>query len=409
MGAVMLGRYTRVRWRSVTPVTVAQLEGKGTSVFATALLEDAEEMWGLAPGQASLLTGCNVEEVVDRERDGIIPLPHQPDIISNIALTHGDQLLVSVEHSGSMWSALRRTRLIKSDELTFRWSAVHLPGAGKLVMGQPRHAERSFALVAPVPLYPPVQAGLGQNGALLTTPFQSEIGTEEKAPPADSASLRDYLDGICHQVCTSYRYGLLTNGKMRWLSLAPDDRFTSATPTTALFRARLALFKRELATRGIYYDDDANETGYELRFAIEDGDVPSSFHEPEAPLAYTVSGEGLPEDDKREQARQLYDPENDWETGQVYAVNYPSLPARIDVRYTDLVYYTSQHTKIDGVAVNRSWASAHLKCAGLMAGLGDRASAHLSLTDADLKRLEGVTTAVPLCWNPVDAADRIQR
>jgi len=409
MGVVMLGRYTRVQWCPASPLMIGQLEAEATSLTATVLLEGAKEAWGLAPGQPSLLTGYDVKRSDGWEKDRTVLLPDQPDITSTIALPRDGRWLVGVEHSGSMWAALRGVRVIEGSEIYLDWKEVDLPGAGPLMLGLPRRKKESLKLIAPPPRVGALPARLDRNGMLLTMPFKPEKDEENDVPPLKADQLEHYLDGICHSVTPCYRYGLLENGVMRWLNLEPRARPVTATPITAQFRTRLALFGRELSARGIYFEDDADETGCELRFAIEDGAVPSSFHEPDAVLAYTVSGEGGPEDDKREQARQIYDPENDWETGQFYAINFPSMPARVEVKSTDLAYYTSEYTMIAGLIVDDTWAKSHLDVAGQIAGLDSGASTRPALAAVDLKRLEGAAKPLPISWNAVDAADRVQR
>lgn len=410
MGAVILGRYTRVRWCRVSPAILAQLEGDVNSLIPAALLEGAQETWGLAPGQPSLLTGYDIERSDGWNRDKIRLFPNRPEISSSIALPREGQWLLGVEHSASMWSTLRGVKAVDRSEICIDWNAVDLPGAGQLTLGLPRRRHEPFILVAPPPRGSMYPARLDRDGVLLTAPFRPEKGPDDEAPPTDADQLDHYLDGICHRVTPRYRYGLLENGSMCWLNIKPGSRQVTATPMTRHFRNRLGLLRRELAARGIYYKDDATETGSELRFAIQDGAAPgSSFYEPDAALAYTVSGEDAPSDDKLEQARALYDPENDWETGQFYAIDYPAMPARVDVRDTSLVFHTSEYTKIGGVAVNDAWAAAHLESAGLAAGLDAGASDHPSLTAADVAHLQGATEPQPIGWNAVDAADRVQR
>ena len=403
MGVVVLGRYTRVRWRLAEPDVLAEVEAPGTTALgAAALLDGAEEVWGIASGQPVLFSGTDVVSEV-------IALPKQPHVNQILAPPQEGTWLVGVEHSGSMWAALRELGQMEASELEIDWRALDLPGAGPLVIGRLLRGAEAFKLVAPPPLGGAFPARLDRDGVLLTAPFRPEKGKEDEAPPIQQDRIAWYLDGVCRHVTSRYRYGILADGAMRWLRIRPRVRPPTSTPTTALFRARLALFGRELAARGIYYQDDADETGYELRFAIEDGAVPSSFHEPEAALAYTVSGQGEPEDDKREQARQLYDPEDDWETGQFYAIDYTSMPARADVKDTRLVFYTSDYTKIDGTVVSDAWAEAHLDAAGVAAGLDGGASNCPSLSPADLQRLTDASEAPPTGWNVVEAADRVQR
>ena len=265
---------------------LATLEATGAnSLGASALLDGAEEAWGLGPCQPVLLTGSDVKE------DRILNLPEQPVVANHIRLAREGTWLVSVEHSGSMWAALCEVENVACDQIDFGWSAVDLPGADPITLGHPRHAQEPFSLIAPPPRDGAFPARLGRGGVLLTAPFRLEKGQRDSALPKEADRLNDYLDFICDHVTPCYRYGLLVNGVMRWLDVEPGFRSVTATPTTALFRERLALLGRELAARGIYYEDDAQETGYELRHAIEDSASPSSFYEPNATLAFTVSGE----------------------------------------------------------------------------------------------------------------------
>ena len=410
MGAVILGRYTRLRWLPASSESIAELERlDANSVTAAAQFYGAEEVWGLTPDQPVLLTGSGFSSPASQEQNRIAACPAQPVVTNTIALPQQDQWLVSIEHSGSMWAALRNVRDVEWDEISLDWSAVELPGADKLIIGRPLRGSQPFDLVAPPAREAASSALLDLDGGLLIAPLRSEKGADDHAPPEEPEKLMLFLDGICHQVTPCFRYGLLVRGVIRWLDIKPGVRPATATPITTRFRKRLALFKRELAARGIYYEDDANETGYELRFAVEDGAAPPSFHEVDAPLAYTVSGEGAPEDDKREQARKLYDPENDWETGQSYAIDYSAMPARVDVSGTDLVFYTSEFTTVDGMPVNDAWAEAHLEYAGLAAGLDVGASSYPALMMADRARVEGATGPLPVYGSIVDSADRVQR
>jgi hypothetical protein len=410
MGAVILGRYTRLRWLPAWSASIAELEQPdANSLTAAAQFHGAEEVWGLTPDQPVLLTGSGIISHAGQEQNRIAALPAQPVVTKTIALPQHGEWLVSIEHSGSMWAALRNVRDVEWDEISFDWSAVELPGSNKLIVGRPARGCQPFDLVAPPALGTALPALLDQDGALLTAPLRCEKGAGDHAPPEEPGQLLSFLDGICHQVTPCYRYGLLVHGVIRWLDIKPGVRPATATPITTLLRKRLAVFGRELAARGIYYEDDASETGYELRFAVEDGAVPPSFYEADAALAFTVSGEGAPEDDKREQARQLYDPEDDWETGQSYAIDYPAMPARVDVSGTDLVFYTSEFTTVDGMPVNDAWAEAHLEYAGLAAGLDVGASSYPALMTADRARVEGATGPLPLYGSTVDAADRVQR
>jgi hypothetical protein len=410
MGAVILGRYTRLRWLPASSGSITELEQPdANSVTAAAQFHGAEEVWGLTPDQPVLLTGAGISSPAGQEQNRIAALPAQPVVTNTIAMPQHGEWLVSIEHSGSMWAALRDVRNVEWDEVSLDWSAVELPGANKLIVGRPLRGCQPFNLVAPPARGRALPALLDQDGVLLTAPLRSEKGSDDQGPPEEPEQLLSFLDGICHRVSPCYRYGLLVRGAIRWFDIKPSVRPATATPTTTLLRNRLAVFKRELAARGIYYEDDASETGYELRFAVEDGAVPLSFYEADAALAFTVSGEGAPEDDKREQARQLYDPENDWETGQFYAIDYPVMPASVDVNGTDLVFYTSEFTTVDGMPVNDAWAEAHLEYAGLAAGLDVGASSYPALMMADRARLKGATEPLPLYGSIVDSADRIQR
>lgn len=410
MGAVILGRYTRLRWLPASSESIAELEQPyANSVTAAAHFHGAEEVWGLTPDQHVLLTGSDFNSPISQDQDRIKAFPEQPVITNTIALPQHGQWLVSIEHSGSMWAALRNVRDVEWSEISLDWSAVELPAANKLIFGRPLRGCQPFDLVAPPARETASPALLDLDGGLLTAPLRSEKGADDHAPPEEPEKLMLFLDGICHQVTPCYRYGLLVRGVIRWLDIKPGVRPTTATPITTRFRERLAVFKRELAARGIYYEDDASETGYELRFAVEDGVAPPSFHEVDAPLAFTVSGEGAPEDDKREQARQLYDPEDDWETGQFYAIDYPAMPARVDVSRTELVFYTSEFTTVDGMPVNDAWAEEHLEYAGLAAGLEVGASSYSALMMADRSRVEAATGPLPVYGSVVDSADRVQR
>ena len=410
MGAVILGRYTRIRWLPASSESIAELEQpNANSVTAAAQFHGAEEVWGLTPDQPVLLTGSGFSSPASQEQNRIAAFPAQPVITNTIALPQHGQWLVSIEHSGSMWAALHNVQDVEWDEISLDWSAVELPGANKLIVARPSRGCQPFDLVAPPVRGTALPALLDQNGVLLTAPLRSENGPDAHVPPEEPEQLMAFLNGVCHQVTPCYRYGLLVRGVIRWLDIKPGVRPVTATPITTLFRKRLAVFRGELAARGIYYEDDASETGYELRFAVEDGAVPPSFYEADAALAFTVSGEGAPEDDKREQARQLYDPEDDWETGQSYAIDYPAMPARVDVSGTDLVVYTSEFTTVDGMPVNDAWAEAHLEYAGLAAGLNVGASSYPALSTADRARVEGATEPLPIYGSVVDSADRVQR
>lgn len=307
-----------------------------------------------------------------------------------------------------MWARLSQDQVQIESKVAFEWTALHVPGAGDLRLAHPRCGNIAFSLMAPPPFGGTFPARVSKDGILLTTPFGLDSGHDDEDPPSDADQLTRFLDGICHRVTPRFRYGLLTDGIMRWLDHKPSTCIVTATPTTYLLRHRLSLFKRELASRGIYYEDDGTEIGYELRFAIEDGQVPNSFHEPNAALAYTVSGQGEPEEDKQTQACELYDPEEDWETGRSYAVDYPTMPARIDVIGADLVFHTSEYTNVDGIVVDNDWAKAHIECAGVAAGLDIGASSFPALSAADRAGLNKTEAMLTVNGNAVDAADRVQ-
>jgi hypothetical protein len=45
------------------------------------------------------------------------------------------------------------------------------------------------------------------------------------------------------------------------------------------------------------------------------------------------------------------------------------MSARVDVKDTRLIFYTSEYTNIGGMVVDDAWAEAHLENAGFAAGL----------------------------------------
>lgn len=234
MGVVVLGRYTRIRWRRASPEMVADLEApSATSLNALQLLDEAEEVWGIAPGQPVLFSGSNATSEV-------LVLPERPDVAQQLSLPQSGTWLIGVENSGSMWAALRGVDHMNALQLRITWRVLLLPGAGSLVMGRLGHEDEAFQLMAPPPRDGAFPARLDQDGVLVTNPFRPESGKDDDAPPVEADRLRHYLDGICHQVRPLYRYGVIADGVVHWLHLQPHVQRVTTTPTTALFRARLA-------------------------------------------------------------------------------------------------------------------------------------------------------------------------
>jgi hypothetical protein len=179
MGAVILGRYTRLRWLPASSESTAELERlDANSVTAEAQFHGAEEVWGLTPDQPVLLTGSEFSSPASQEQNRIAACPAQPVVTNTIALPKHGQWLVSVEHSGSMWAALRNVRDVEWSEISLDWSAVELPGADKLIVGRPLRGSQPFDLVAPPARETASPALLDLDGELLTAPLRSEKGAD---------------------------------------------------------------------------------------------------------------------------------------------------------------------------------------------------------------------------------------
>lgn len=455
MGAIVRGEFVRIRWRVLDAAAVAALERPDFTLRdVTALMEGQPTIWGLVTGQEVTLSGKDLREralppemraeliriqaIVDEAHAAAVaawprnredderawePFPAKDDQRHLLTADERDELdaaegwdtpfetsaaladdaatqtwegpgpgrwLVIVQNAGHCWAALRGVEQVVASKIRFDLTRIALPGAEPITLAAPRYEDRSFDLIYPPSECRERQAVVDRRQGLTTQPFTPSKGPETLG------------NGPI------YRVGLLDGDGMRWLDVSPGDYSVTATPTTALLRNRLELFRRELASRGIYYEDDAQETGYELRWALPDGVVPFDFHEPHAPSAYTVSGEGRPEDDKYEQITRLYDPEGDqedlnWSTD----FGTPRMPAKVDVPATRLLYSISG--AVAGIVVGEEWTAAHLDVSGVAAGFNNGASTEPSLTAVDRDRAASVTEPPPIGWNAVDAADRVQR
>lgn len=456
MGVIVSGEFVRIRWRMLDDAGIAALERPDVTLHTiAALIEDQPSIWGLVAGQEVTLSGKDLREqalspekradlariqarvdeahaaavaawprnIEDDDREWE-PFPDKNDQLHLLAAEERETLdaakgwdtrfetavelpdgsaartwtgpgpgrwLILVENAAHCWAALRGVEQVVASAIDFNWTRVTLPGVEQILLAAPVHQGRSFDLIYPPSERRERQAALDRRGDLKTLPFHpSKGGADVKVSPV-------------------YRIGLLDHGVSRWLDVKPGDYSVTATPITALLRHRLKLFQRELASSGIYYQDDAEETGYELRWAIEDGAIPSNFHEPDAVEAYTVSGQNAPEEDKRDQAIQLYDPDEDREElDWLRELGTFRMPARIDVTGAELSFHAWELTKINGVMLGDEWVEAHLVQAALAAGLDGRFPSAPSLTPADCARAAG-SLAPPVDWNAVDAADRVQR
>jgi hypothetical protein len=134
-----------------------------------------------------------------------------------------------------------------------------------------------------------------------------------------------------------YRYGILSDGLLRWLDLPAGERPQQVSPMTRRFREKLAGLAQELARRGIHYQDDEDGYNYELVHALEDAAVPPEFGRPDAPVARSVSSY-YDLADKVDQAEELFDPECDNEDWLTSVVDYRRMPSRIDVISTDIIF-----------------------------------------------------------------------
>lgn len=183
MGAVILGRYTKLRWLPASSESIIELKRPdANSVTAAAQFHGADEVWGLTPDQPVLLTGSGVSGPANQEQNRIAAFPARPVITNTIALPQHGQWLVSIEHSGSMWAALRNVRDVEWNEISLDWSAVELPGATKLIVARPLRGGQPFDLVAPPVRGTALPALLDRNGVLLTAPMTSEKGSDDHAP-----------------------------------------------------------------------------------------------------------------------------------------------------------------------------------------------------------------------------------
>lgn len=455
MAVIAAGEFVRIRWCRLNDAASAALEQLDVTLqTVTALMEDQPSIWGLTAGQEVTLSGKDFRErgfpaetyadikrmqarideahaaavaawprnfeddegewepypskndqlnlLTEIEREAFeaaqgwdtpfkmtVDLPDDP-IARTWTGPGPGRSLVLVQNAAHCWAALRGVEQAIASDIGFAWTRIALPGAEPIVLATPGHPQRPFDLVYPPSTKRERQAVLDRSGHLRTLPFRPVKG------------------GASVSLSPVYRVGLLDDRTMHWLDVKPGDYSVTATPTTALFRSRLELFRRELASRGIFYQDDAEETGYELRWAIEDGAVPNDFHEPDAVEAYTVSGEGAPEEDKRDQAIHAYDPgENREELDWLRELGTFRMPARIDVPSARLLYST--RGKVDGIEVNEEWMVAHLDEAGVAAGIDTGASTQPSLTTAERNRAANMIETPSIDWNAVDAADRVQR
>lgn len=341
------------------------------------------------------------------EEHAIFSMPQHPEIDFVRTLPAKGVLLIVVEHSAYPWAAMRGITQMGYDELAFHWHALKVPGAEPLLLGTPKRADTEFTLVWPPPNERPGQALVEDPYmTLATSPFRPEEGANdvEALAVANGEVEGDQARALqCEwgRARPTYRYGLSVDGAMSWLDLKPAFPPDPVRPTTALFRARLKLFGRELASRGVHYEDDAHTYGYELRFAIEDSAVPLDFHEESPPIVRSVSGEKDLED-KMSQARLVFDPENDNEEWFVYAIDCQPMPSRIDVASTELVTYADS---VAGIDVDDEWLFRVIDSSVMAAGLKDR----VALRSNDVALLDGAIEVPPIGWNAVDAADRIQR
>lgn len=457
MAVTVSGDFVRIRWCRLDDAASAALERLDVTLqTVTALLEDQPSIWGLTAGQEVTLSGNNLRERalpaetfadlkrmqarIDKAHAAAVaawprnteddegkwePYPSKKDQLNLLTEIERETFeaaegwdtpfetttdlpddpnarvwtgpgpgrwLVLVQNAAHCWAALRGVKQVVASDIGFDWTGIALPGAEPIVLAAPGHPQLPFDLVYPPSKKRERQAVLDRSGNLRTLPFRPVKGD------------------VSVSVSPVYRVGQLDDGTMHWLDVKPGDYSVTATPTTALFRSRLELFRRELSSRGIYYQDDAEEAGYELRWAIEDGAVPRDFHEPDAVEAYTVSGEGAPEEDKLEQAIQLYDPDKDREDlDWLRKLGTFRMPARIDVTEAELTFHAWELTKIDGVTVGDEWVETHLAHAALAAGLDGKFPSGPSLTPIDCARAADSVAPPPIGWNAVDGADRVQR
>ncbi|NYD91626.1 hypothetical protein [Sphingomonas melonis] len=342
MGAILYGEFTRLRWRRIDPPALARLENPAaTALDADALLsgEDIDEVWGLSPDQCVLLAG---HDVVDAPEDNILTLPTAL-LGQQLSLPSDGIWFIGVQHSAHCWAALRNVSALSRSELTIAWRSLDLPRAGELFLGMPLHGDAAFTLV-----YPPAQEGerqamLDPDGeSLLIAPFRAERDDDdlEALAVANGSGRGDQARALAadwRRARPKFRYGVLADGLMRWLDLHTGTTPEPVRPATRMFRERLKELSEELARRGIHYQDDEDGYNYELAHAIEDSAVPDDFPEPYAPVARSVSSY-YDLDDKVDQARALFDPEDDNEDWLTYTVDYKLMPSRTDVTSTDIIF-----------------------------------------------------------------------
>lgn len=342
MGAILYGEFTRLRRRRVTPSEVARVEGAAaTALDADALLSgaDVQEVWGLSPGQCAFLAG---HDVVGAPADNIITIPDAPPLRPRRLPLKG-MWLVGVQHSAHCWAALRNVATFSRSELEVSWRCVALPNAGELRLGTPMRGDVAFALIYPPPQEGERQAVLGTDGeSLLIAPFRAECDDDDRealaiANGSESGDQARALAADWRRARPKYRYGVLTDGLMRWLDLPAGTASEPIRSATKAFRHRLKRLSEELARRGVHYRDDEDGYNYELAHAIEDSAVPDDFFEPYAPVARSVSSY-YDLDDKVDQARALFDPEDDNEDWLTYTVDYKLMPSRTDITSTDIIF-----------------------------------------------------------------------
>lgn len=457
MGVIVLGEYVRIGWRALDEETTAALERPGATVHTVAaLMEGQPSIWGLVAGQEVKLSGNDLREhalspdkhaeltriqaTIDEAHEAAVaawprkfedeeqewePFPDKNDQLHLLTTEERERLdaaegwntafettveladgpiarawtgpgsgrwLIFVQNAAHCWAALRGVEQVVVSDIRFDWTRIAISGVEPISLATPVYQGRSFDLVYPPSEKRERQAVLGRNGNLETLPFRPVKG--------DAAV----------SISPAYRVGLFDGSTMHWLDTHPGDYSVTTTATTAMLRARLELLRCDLASRGIYYVDDAEEKAYELRWAIEDGCVPSNFHEPDAVEAYTVSGEGAPEEDKRKQGVQLFDPETDREElDWLRELGTFRMPARINVATTSLSFYASASTKVNDIPVDDAWAKAHLTWAALAAGLDGQHPGAPTLTATDHADTTISSVLPRIGWNAVDAADRVQR
>lgn len=356
--------------------------------------EDEEDEWEPYPDRNDFLDALTVNDCAlweacagwDERIEQTTDLPDDAKA-SLRTLPETGCWLVAVEHGEHPWAALRVTTPTTTANLTFEWSELVLPGAGKLTLGHPRCGERKFELVWPASKELPQQAGLDvRTDQLLTNPLVPD-------------------DGECPLLYRPlYRYGILCNGELRWLNLLSAVAPEPLRPSTELLRARLALLRRELEARGVNYEDDEDACLYELSHALEDSAVPTNFHEPSASIIRSVSSY-YDHENKLNRAEATYDPEQDLDIDP-RRLGYRTLVSEVDVTGVRLGAIPDA---ISGRQVSLEWLRDVFARAVTAAGLsGDLDGVEIDSTDKEqLEKCGGGVPQIP--WNAVEAADRIQR